>query len=252
MNRNVFLVFALFLLFSCVPEKPSEKVENKTADSDSLRIALEKAREKSRQESDSILKDLKGQTFKLGFAEVSTENKWEYIKKLDSLEKNKIVTEDSIKRFRQAVTILDLSGCDAVYIGTQIFVTTKKSGSTELNGAYSFEGKEIFKPIYENIEPNFFEPLILCGNEDPLFINLKGKIVLSGYQPSFPPDDKYYIIVSDKNNKYGAYNVKTEQMLIAPTFDSLGLFENEKALAVKHGERFYIDRKGNKTSPPNF
>jgi len=250
MNRNVFLVFALFLLFSCVPEKPT--TENKV---DKFLDSLHTKMEKDSIEMDSTKKVYKA--YSANFRQslfLYKEDKERYISELDSLENNKILPADSIKRFRQAITLFDLAACDEVYIEESFFIVTKKNGSGRLDGLYSLDGKEICKSIYTIIDPSSFEPLILIAgsNSKDAFLNQKGEVVLSDFIPFMEePDEKNYVIL-EKDTKWGAYNVKTGQMIIAPTFDSLGLFEKEKALAVKNGERFYIDRKGNKTSPPNF
>lgn len=246
MYKNYAVLFILFLLASCMPEKPKLESDN-TPNADSLSLALEepKIEPKSKDRSDHFLQT--GILFK--------EQRAKHIRELDSLENNKIVTTDSLKRFRQAITILDLADCHSVYVGIQVFVTIKND-SENLQGLYSFDGKELCKPIYKVIEPNMFEPLILLldlKKTEGILMDTKGKIVLSGYVPFDSPDEKGdVLLLNEKNRKWGLYNLKSQKMLITPTFDSLGVFENGKALAVKNGERFYIDKMGKKTTPPNF
>jgi hypothetical protein len=178
-----------------------------------------------------------------------------YAHYIDSAEIYKLITVEEAEKYKQAVKILKLSNYDKVYHAASFFVTERKiTDSTSLFGFYSNKGTEIMKPQFDGIEPVVFSPLFLgIKNNQEILIDESGKVILSNYEIIYAPDEKTFILIKNKQGKYGYFNIDKQKIVIKAEFDTLGLFgEDNRTIASKSGKRFYIDRTGKTTTPSKF
>jgi hypothetical protein len=154
-------------------------------------------------------------------------------------------------------------------------------------GLYSRDGKEIFSPIYDEIDPLSFEPLLLTiKNKKYGLLDKDGKELFS---PIFSEIEIYFepLYLVKENGKYGFINLNGE-MIIPPTFsevmssgdiglikiqkfdewgvidtlgqqiigikyDTIGNFDNNGIAYAKYqGQNIFINKKGVTVKNPAF
>jgi hypothetical protein len=152
-------------------------------------------------------------------------------------------------------------------------------------GFLDYKGNELFKPIFNVIDIDNFDKLILVRYNNKIgflneygkivadiiyddvdnshpnlvitvkdnkygFFDYKGKLISKPVYQSINPNDSLYIIVK-YNDRYGIISVNG-QIVTPIKFDTIGTFKNNKAYACIKDEKFYINKSGNRVSNPVF
>ena len=134
-----------------------------------------------------------------------------------------------------------------------MFKTVKKSKY----GMMDVKGKELLKPIYDDIEnypDNGVGLAIISKKGKSGLINDKGKIVLPiKYNDIYIREDGAKIVIGEgyENYKYGLVN-KKGKIILKPQYSYIGDFEKGLAIVTKNKKEGYVNLKGKIVIPLKY
>ncbi len=239
----IFFIFYIFFidLFSKQVKNPEKKkeqiVEFKNANTACISEVL------SQEHSifwDCINQDIRNKNYHLG---------------LKKLEESKDRTSDSKKlrdinsKINDIEIIIKLNLDNAVGYFSEELIISEKNGK---EGLVTKEGKVIYEPIFESVNPQEFYPLIEVIKYDKVgFIDSTGKYIFFPRFTFANPQEFYPLISVEENGKVGFIN-RSGEFLIPTELDSV-MYESDGMIGIlKEGRWGYIDTTGTIKISPRF